>query len=223
MIMMAVCRSSWHAIGQRIGTLSANLGYAYSRGTVRLSDDGNLQPEVTFNWLADPRDRTRIIDAFRRMSRLLLSNGVSQYATHPFPSSYSARVRILQRHTFRNETLTNVGAALMDVFSPARGILIDTFIREAPPLITLLSDDEALEQHICRSIGTTFHPCGTCRMGDAESRETVVDAGGKVVGADNLYVADASIMPEITRTNTNIPVIMIAEKISAHLSTPASV
>ena len=36
----------------------------------------------------------------------------------------------------------------------------------------------------------------------------------KVVGADNLFVADASVMPEVSRTNTNIPTIMIAERIA---------
>ena len=43
---------------------------------------------------------------------------------------------------------------------------------------------------------------------------TVVDPGGKVVGAENLFIADASVMPEVSRTNTNIPTIMIAERIA---------
>ena len=41
-----------------------------------------------------------------------------------------------------------------------------------------------------------------------------VDPGGKVVGATNLFVADASVMPEVSRTNTNIPTIIIAERIA---------
>jgi choline dehydrogenase-like flavoprotein len=43
---------------------------------------------------------------------------------------------------------------------------------------------------------------------------TVVDPHGQVVGADNLFIADASVMPEVSRTNTNIPTIMIAERIA---------
>ncbi len=35
-----------------------------------------------------------------------------------------------------------------------------------------------------------------------------------MIGAQNLYVADASVMPEITRTNTNLPAIMIGEKMA---------
>jgi 5-(hydroxymethyl)furfural/furfural oxidase len=31
---------------------------------------------------------------------------------------------------------------------------------------------------------------------------------------DNLLIADGSVMPEVLRTNTNIPTIMIAERIA---------
>jgi len=42
----------------------------------------------------------------------------------------------------------------------------------------------------------------------------VVDGRGRVIGIDNLSVADASVMPEIPTTNLNIPTIMVAERIS---------
>ena len=51
-------------------------------------------------------------------------------------------------------------------------------------------------------------------MGHPAEAKTVADPGGKVVGAENLFIAGASVMPEVSRTNTNIPTIMIAERIA---------
>ena len=57
------------------------------------------------------------------------------------------------------------------------------------------------------------HPVGTCRMGPAREREAVVDARGRVHGLDNLYVADAAVMPVIPRANTNMPALVVGLRI----------
>jgi choline dehydrogenase len=62
-----------------------------------------------------------------------------------------------------------------------------------------------------------FHPVGTCRMGPASDRAAVVDSRGRIHGLDNAYVADASIMPVIPRANTNIPALVIGERIARWL------
>lgn len=62
------------------------------------------------------------------------------------------------------------------------------------------------------------HGVGTCMMGPASNPMAVVDNKLKVHGLDNLYVADASIMPTVTHANTNITAVMIGEKLSDFIS-----
>jgi choline dehydrogenase len=63
-----------------------------------------------------------------------------------------------------------------------------------------------------------YHPVGTCKMGPESDPTAVVDTRGKVHGVDNLYIADASIMPVVPRANTNIPALVVGERISAWLA-----
>ena len=73
--------------------------------------------------------------------------------------------------------------------------------------------DEAILDWV-RQVGeTTYHPVGTCKMG--QDPRAVVDARLRVHGIGGLRVADASIMPTITSGNTNAPSIMIGEKCAA--------
>lgn len=72
--------------------------------------------------------------------------------------------------------------------------------------------DADIESFIRRTASTTWHPAGTCKMGNDEN--AVVDARLRVHGIDGLRVVDASIMPTIVSGNTNAPTIMIAEKAS---------
>jgi choline dehydrogenase len=62
------------------------------------------------------------------------------------------------------------------------------------------------------SPGTTFHPCGTCRMGPSDEAAAVVDHQGRVHGVAGLRVADASIFPTIPRANIHCTIVAAAEK-----------
>ncbi|WP_304351318.1 GMC family oxidoreductase [Comamonas testosteroni] len=83
--------------------------------------------------------------------------------------------------------------------------------REVRPGSELRTDAEILE--FCRQYGTTiFHPSGTAKMGESSDRMAVVDERLRVHGVDGLRVVDCSVMPTLVSGNTNVPVVMIAEK-----------
>ena len=88
------------------------------------------------------------------------------------------------------------------------GIIAD---RIAPSDADLASDAD-LDAWLHRGVGIAGHTCGTCKMGPDSDPMAVVDQQCRVRGMENLWVIDASIMPEIPRANTNATVIMIAER-----------
>ena len=51
-------------------------------------------------------------------------------------------------------------------------------------------------------------------MGPESDSMAVVDQYGKVHGIENLRVADASIMHDCVRANTNVPSMMVGEKVA---------
>lgn len=82
--------------------------------------------------------------------------------------------------------------------------------REVAPGPDAVSDG-AIDAFIRRTVGTLFHPVGTCAMGIGP--EAVVDPGSlRVRGVDGLRVVDASVMPAIVSGNTVAATYCIAEK-----------
>ncbi len=75
-----------------------------------------------------------------------------------------------------------------------------------------LETDEALDGWLRRNISTSYHISGTCKMGPDSDPMAVVDQQLRVRGVSNLRVADASIMPDVVRANTNVTTMMIAER-----------
>jgi choline dehydrogenase len=73
------------------------------------------------------------------------------------------------------------------------------------------TDDAA--RYVRRTVSHYVHPVGTARMGPANDSGAVVDQYGSVYGLERLRVADASIMPNIPRANTNLTCIMIGERV----------
>jgi choline dehydrogenase len=77
-----------------------------------------------------------------------------------------------------------------------------------------LTDDE---RPIEQLLSGYCHPAGTCALGPDPADGAVVDHEGRVHGLANVFVADASVMPTITRGNINLPTAAIAARVAAGL------
>jgi choline dehydrogenase len=83
------------------------------------------------------------------------------------------------------------------------------------PTAPALASDAALAAWFLQTAGNAHHTSGTCKMGPASDPMAVVDQYGRVHGIEGLRVVDASIMPNVTRSNTNATTIMMAERVAA--------
>lgn len=127
------------------------------------------------------------------------------------PGSKGSGFRISHNH-FSDEQKTDIQAVL-DGVRHARGIaatspLKESLVAEKEPG-SMVASDEEIRNWIQRSHTHYWHPAGTCRMGPHRADGDVCNGGGQVHGLENLFVADASLMPVITGCNTNIPTALI--------------
>jgi 5-(hydroxymethyl)furfural/furfural oxidase len=208
------CKTSWSALGAQVANLAPTLLKPVARGRVSLTAH-DAPVCVEFNFTGHELDLARFKQGFRLAVEVLAHENVRAMSGVTFPVKFDDRLRRLNRITPANRIKSTLIAALIDLVPPLAGPIFSTLADRRVDLAALVEDDAALAEHIRQNVAGMFHPVGTCRMGGADDTNAVVDPAGRVRGVAGLRVVDASIMPTVPRGNTNIPTIMVAEKISA--------
>jgi 5-(hydroxymethyl)furfural/furfural oxidase len=216
MFVAVAGKSSWHAVGRQIGSMILFVNRTFSEtGQVTLdTPDWRQEPRVEFNLLSDRRDLRRLAHGFRHLAGMHASAALRRAVQHPFPAVWGEKVRQVGAVSTRNAVLTGVMARLLDGPGPLRDYLIRRFISDGLSIDALVEDDEAMEAFATRAAVGVWHASCSCRMGRAEDPMAVTDNQGRVRGVQGLRVVDASLFPIVPSANTNIPTIMIAEKIA---------
>jgi 5-(hydroxymethyl)furfural/furfural oxidase len=216
MYIAAHSKSSWNALGEQLANFNATIFKPASRGQVTLaSADLTVLPRIEFNFVGEDIDLRRLMDGFRRVVTLVTSDEVRQLCTTVFPVRFTDRIRKLNRLNRANAIKATIVAGTLDAAPALADLVFGRLTGQRIDLAALAADDAELADYVRNNVAGTFHVCGTCRMGRADDPDAVVDAVGRVRGIAGLRVVDASIMPAIPRGNTNIPTIMLAEKIAA--------
>ena len=212
------CKTSWSPLGHQVANLAPSLLKPMARGRVSLlAADPAVQRLVEFNFTGHELDLKRFMQGVRRCVGILAHDAVRAITRLTFPVKFDDRLRRLNRITPANKLKSAAIAALIDVVPALASPIFATLADRKVDLAVLVADDEALAEHIRQNVAGTFHPTGTCRMGRSDDRAAVTDGAGRVHGVAGLRVIDASIMPTIPRGNTNIPTVMVAEKIAAEM------
>ncbi len=107
-------------------------------------------------------------------------------------------------------------AAGHDLAVLAEGIELARTLAAAEPLRSLIGPEisPSVDQPVERYHAHYFHPVGTCAMGAATDPLAVCDGAGRVRGLDGVVVADCSLMPVVPRANTNLPAVLVGERIA---------
>ncbi|CAN5355933.1 GMC family oxidoreductase N-terminal domain-containing protein [soil metagenome] len=212
-------KAAWHSVGERLGTLAIWINRPMSEdGRISLtSADPAVPASVDFNLLSDSRDVERLMAGFRRMAAIHLSPLLKGAISDPFPASYSEKVRQIGTINLKNRILTRIAAVFLDGPAWMRRQFLERAVMEGESLATLLTDDAKLEAFVRSAVAGVWHATCSCRMGAPDDRMAPLLPDGRVKGIEGLRVADASAFPAITGGNTNIPTIMLAEKMAQGL------
>ena len=192
--------------------LTATIVYAFWRSDPAIA---NSDLQLTFMPASYVSGRQAILDKFPGMSlaswqqRPESSGYVKAVTADPFDRPV-INPRYLEHETDRRVVLAGMKLCRRIMRSAPMQKYFDG---EHFPGEHVQSDDELMEAAKIRAT-TTFHPMGTCRMGPASDKSTVVDDQLRIHGLDGIRVVDASIMPNMPSANLNAATIMIAEKAS---------
>jgi 5-(hydroxymethyl)furfural/furfural oxidase len=213
MYIAAHSKSSWSALGAQLANFNATIFKPVSRGRITLISASANRPRIEFNFLGEELDLLRLMDGFRRIVDLAFSAPVRALCTTVFPVRFTDRIRQLNALTPANALKAKLIASTLDAAPFLANTVFGRLTGQRIDLAALANDNDALADYVRANVAGTFHVAGTCRMGDDPA--AVVDNAGRVRGIAGLRVVDASIMPAVPRGNTNIPTIMLAEKIAA--------
>ncbi len=215
MHMNFVTRAAWHSVGRQLGSVFFWVNKSYSRGQLLLdptAPDG--PPRIDFRMLSDRRDLIRLADAFERAVRLTSDPSLGSVVSGVYAGGMSEIGKRFSKPSRLGAVVTAVGAVGLDAIGSLREKVFPFMLSNYDDPKRLVGNRADLEAYIADTVGGVWHPSGTCRMGAAGDRMAVTDNRGKVRGLDGLYVCDASLMPTIPCANTNVPTIMMAEKIA---------
>lgn len=215
MFMNIYNRTSWQVLGHRMGALEIGLMRPLSRGYIQLSrKDPVAPPEICFGLFDHPADLERMVDAFRFGCELLSAPTVQPLITDTFAEQHTPRMERYLAGKIDGPRRGRLISWMLDGPSFLRRRILNGMLNRAPSINHLMEDEPVLRDWILYNATTLNHPVGTCRMGRSFDPQAVVDEMGQVYKIGGVQVVDASIIPSIPRSDLNLTVMMMAEKIA---------
>jgi choline dehydrogenase-like flavoprotein len=214
-------RVSTKSFGPRMAMVAACLYTPVSRGFVALrSADPNAPLTVEQRLLSDPLDAKRMIMSVRYAEHLLLDPAVRKCFDEIYLMPRQAPLKLINGTGLSGIAKAIGATAVLAAPAPLRRAMIGAAIKPGRLVADGTSTYPISDDDILDATGASFHPASTCAIGAADDPMAVVDPQCRVYGVEALRVADASVMPNIVSANTNMPTIMIAERVAEFMRRP---
>jgi choline dehydrogenase-like flavoprotein len=208
-------RVSPKPFGARMAMLAVALYAPLSRGSVSLtSADPDAPLKVEQRLLSDPRDAQRIVLAARHAEALLLEANVRDCFEEIYLMPRQPPLRLINGTGAVGAIKTAAASSVLAAPGAVRRSLIGAAIRPGRLIANGGDASSIADEEFIAATGAMFHPASTCRIGAPDDAQAVVDPECRVYGVEGLRVADASVMPCIVSANTNLPTIMIGERVA---------
>lgn len=208
-------RVSPKPFGRRMAMLAVALYAPFSRGRVSLTGAHPDAPlKVEQRLLSDPRDAQRMLLGARHAETLLLDRDVRDCFDEIYLMPRQPPLRLINGTGLVGAAKAAAAGAVLASPAALRRVLIGNAIKPGRLLADARTHTPATDDEFLAATGAMFHPASTCRMGAADDPDAVVGPECRVYGVDGLRVADASVMPCIVSANTNVPTIMIGERVA---------
>ena len=215
LLLFLIGRVSPRSYGPDIAMFGAALYAPFSRGQVTLQSAlAETPPRIEFGIFGDPRDPPRMIKAARFAESLLREADVAAAYHDAFLLPPVMALNQFNRPGLAGLTMAAAAKAVLNAPPGMSRAALGKVLRPGRWLANRRGHAPLEDSEILAAAAPMAHPIGTCAMGSAENADAVVDPACRVHGVGNLRVVDASIMPRIPSANTNLPTIMIAEKIA---------
>ena len=189
--------------------ISATVSNPTSKGRVSLNQLGS--PQIDAGYLSTDEDLEALGYAVRSAFR--------QLKVRPDPVTLQRPCDDPNDEVCLNQSCPDINAELINLSKDMLGILnppTANAIPRAPAsfvspnffeqFITSTDSNLELGKLLSKWIISTYHYCGTNGVG------AVVDENLKVIGAEGLYIADASVIPRTTRINPMATILMVGRR-----------
>ncbi len=215
LLLFLIGRVSPRGYGPDLAMFGAALYSPHSRGAVTLmSADVDEPPRIEFRMFEDPRDPPRMLKAARFAESLLLEPAVAGTYNDAFLLPPVMSLQQFNRPGVAGMVLATAAKAALNAPSLVSRAIIGNAIRAGRWFANRNRRSALTDAELLGAAAPMAHPIGTCAIGRTDNPMAVVDQACRVHGVGGLRVVDASVMPRIPSANTNLPTMMIAERVA---------